>query len=164
MRSSNVVKRTLCLLLLASMLIVAAMPAFASTRGSGAYVVDKTETEGERLIVHDGPWGNEITRLNPGTVVVYKSRKSGWWKVEFYTGSGWVDPKYLTSVTALPNAKYKAIKKIPVFSKAKTSSTYLGMLKTSKKVSIVNKSKNWVRIRLGSHYGWTQAKYLRRVS
>ena len=161
MRSSNVVKKVLCLALIATLLIATAMPAFASSP-NGAYVV--TDTGGARLIVHDKPWGNEVTRLKPGTVVVYKSKKSGWWKVAFYGGSGYVDPRYLTSVTSLPSAKYKAVKKLPVYAKAKSSSAYLGTLKTTKKVRIVAKSNSWVRISLSGHYGWVSAKYLRRVS
>ncbi len=162
MRSFKVVSRTLCLVLIAAMLIAAAMPAFASSKPNGAYVV--TNTGGEHLIVHTGPWGDEVTRLKPGTVVVYKSKKSGWWKVAFYNGSGWVDPKYLTSVTSMPSAKYKAIKKLPVYAKAKSSSKYLGTLKTNKKVRIVKKSNSWVQIKLSGRYGWVQAKYLRKVS
>ena len=162
MRKSNVVRRTLSLVLIAAVLIMSAMPAFASSKPNGAYVV--SNTGGEHLIVHTGPWGEEVTRLKPGTVVVYKSKKSGWWKVAFYNGSGWVDPKYLTSVTSMPSAKYKAIKKLPVYAKAKSSSKYLGTLKTNKKVYIVKKSNSWVQINLSGHYGWVQAKYLRKVS
>ena len=165
MRRSNVVRRALGVMLIAVMLITAAMPAFASSnKGSGAYVVDKIETGGERLIVHDAPFGDEVGRLKPGTVVVYKSNKSGWWKITCYYGTGWVDPKYLTSVTSLPSAKYVALKKLTVYPKAKAKSAYSVKLKTGVKVSIIDKSGDWVHIQVGWRHGWVQAKYLRRVS
>jgi len=95
---------------------------------------------------------------------VYKSSKSGWWKVEYYGGSGYVDKSYLTSVTSLSSAKYKAITKLSVYTKPKSSSTYLGSLKTGVKVSIVGKSGSWVHIMKGAAHGWVLAKYLYRVS
>ena len=165
MRRANVARRTLGLLLIAVLLITAAMPAFAaSKKGSGAYVVDKSKTGGERLIVHDAPFGEEIGRIKPGTVVVYKSFKSGWWKITCYYGTGWVDPKYLTSVTALPSAKYKALKSLTVYPKARAKSPYSVKLNTRTKVSIIDKSGDWVHIQVGWRHGWVQAKYLRRVS
>ena len=163
MRSTNVVRKAFCLMLIAVMLVMTAAPALASAKGSGAYVVT-TAVKGDRLRVHASPNGDVIGHLKWGTVVVYKSRKSGWWKVAYNGGTGYVDPFYLTSVTSLPSAKYKAVKKLSVYSKAKSSSTYLGKLKTNKKVTIVAKSNSWVRIRLGGNYGWVSAKYLRRVS
>lgn len=162
MRITNSVKRALCLMLIAAVLVLTAAPAFAASKASGAYVV--TNTNGERLIVHDSPWGSEVTRLKPGTVVVYKSKKSGWWKVEYNGGSGYVDPRYLTSVTSLSYAKYRSVKTLPVYSKAKSSSTYLGKLKTSMKVSITKKSGSWVCVTRNGYSGWVLAKYLRRVS
>ena len=163
MRSSKAVKRTLCLVLIAVMLFVTAAPAFAASKGKGAYVVT-TSSKHDRLRVHAAPWGDVVDHLKRGTVVVYKSSKSGWWKVEYYGGSGYVDRSYLTSVTALSSAKYKALKKVAVYSKAKSSSTYLGTLKKGVKVKIIGKSGSWVHIAKGSAHGWVLAKYLYRVS
>jgi len=84
--------------------------------------------------------------------------------VAYYGGSGYVDRKYLTSVTNLPSAKYKAVTKVPVYAKASKSSNYLTTLKTNVKVSITGKSNSWVRIKRGSYVGWVVGKYLRRVS
>lgn len=164
MRVSNVIRRTLCMLLLAAMLAMTGASAFAASKPSGAYVV--SNTHGERLIVHAtaSMYNNEVTRLKPGTVVVYKSTKNGWWKVQFYGGSGYVDRRYLTSVAYLPEAKYKAVKKIPVYYKNKTSSGRVGYLKTSLKVSITKQKGSWVHIKHGSKVGWVQSIYLRKVS
>lgn len=163
MRSSKAVKRTMCLLLIAAMLAVVALPAMAASKPSGAYVVT-TKNKNDRLRVHSGPWGAVIDYLKYGTVVVYKSSKSGWWKVTYYGGSGYVDGKYTTSVTDLPSAKYKALTKLNVRSKPKSSASVVGTLKTNKKVSIADKKGDWVHIYRGSANGWVLAKYLRRVS
>lgn len=166
MRRSYVVKRALCLALVAAMLVIGAMPAFAaSKKGSGAYVVT-TVDKGDRLNVHATASidGSVIDHLKKGTVVVYKSIKNGWWKVAYYGGSGYVDRRYLTSVSSLPSAKYKAIVKVPVYAKASKSSKLIATLKTNVKVSIIGKSNSWVRIKRGSYVGWVSAKYLRRVS
>lgn len=166
MRRSSMVKRAFCLALIAVMLLASAAPAFASSkRGNGAYVV-MTVDKGDRLNVHATASldGKVIGHLKKGTVVVYKSYKNGWWKVAYYGGSGYVDRRYLTSVTSLPGAKYKAVTKVPVYAKASKSSKYLTMLKTDVKVSITGKSNSWVRIQRGSYVGWVVAKYLRRVS
>jgi len=165
MRSSRIVKRTLCLALIAVMLMAAAMPAFAAQKGSGAYVVTTTEKH-DRLNVRLTPSINSevVDHLKKKTVVVYKSSKNGWWKVAYNGGSGYVDRRYLTSVSSLPDAKYKAVKKLPVYAKASSSSKYLGQLKTNVKVKIVGKSKSWVKVKHGSYVGWVSAKYLRRVS
>ena len=162
MNCARVARRTLCLLLMAAMLVLTAAPAFASSKPSGAYVV--TTSGHDRLRVHTSPWGDVKAHLKRGAVVVYKSRKSGWWKVEYRGGSGYVDRRYLTSVASLPSAKYKAVDNLWVRSKPKTSATVLGKLKTSKKVSIIGKKGSWVRIRRGAYTGWVPAKYLRRVS
>ena len=165
MRGSYVVKRAFCLALIAVMLVASAMPAFASSKkGSGSYVVT-TVDKGDRLNVHATASvdGRIIGHLKKGTVVVYKSYKNGWWKVAYYGGSGYVDRRYLTSVTSLPGAKYKAVTKVPVYAKASKSSKYLATLKTNVKVSIIGKSNSWVRIRRGSNVGWVVGKYLRMV-
>jgi len=166
MRRSNVVKRAFCLALIAVMLVAFAAPAFAaSKRGSGSYVVT-TVDKGDRLNVHATASldGEVVGHLKKGTVVVYKSSKGGWWKVAYYGGSGYVDRRYLTSVTSLPGAKYKAVTKVPVYAKASKSSKFLTVLKTDVKVFIIGKSNSWVRIRRGSYVGWVVGKYLRRVS
>ena len=163
MRSSKAVKRMLCLVMIATMLFATAMPALASSSSKGAYVVT-TSKKHDRLRVHSSPWGSVVDYLKRGTVVVYKSSKSGWWKVEYYGGSGYVDKSYLTSVTSLSSAKYKAITRLSVYTKPKSSSTYLGTLKTGVKVSIVGKSGSWVHIAKGAAHGWVLAKYLYRVS
>ena len=166
MRRFHVVKRALCLALMAVMLVASAVPAFAaSKRGNGSYVVT-TVDKGDRLNVHATASldGEVIGHLKKGTVVVYKSYKGGWWKVAYYGGSGYVDRRYLTSVTSLPGAKYKAVTKVPVYAKASKSSKYLTMLKTTMKVSITGKSNSWVRIQRGPYVGWVVGKYLRRVS
>ena len=164
MRRSCVVKRALCLALIAVMLMASAAPAFASSKkGNGAYVV---VTVDDRLNVHATPSidGTVIDHLKKGAVVVYKSYKKGWWKVAYYGGSGYVDKRYLTSVSNLPGAKYKAVTRVPVYAKASKSSKYLTTLGTDLKVSIIGKSNSWVRIKRGSYVGWVVAKYLRMVS
>ena len=94
MSRSKAVKRMLCLALIAATLILTAAPAFAASKPNGAYVV-KTN-DGDRLIVHPKPSiVGEVTRLKSGTVVVYKSRKSGWWKIAYYGGYGYVDISYI---------------------------------------------------------------------
>ena len=166
MRSFRFVRRALCLVMVAAMLLATAMPALAaSKKGKGAYVVSTVE-RGDRLNVHASASidGKIIGHLKKNTVVVYKSIKNGWWKVSFYGGSGYVDRRFLTSVASLPSAKYKAVKKVPVYAKASKNSRYLAMLKTSMKVTITGMSGDWVRIQRGSYVGWTMAKYLRRVS
>ena len=166
MRRSSMVKRAFCLALIAVMLLASAAPAFASSkRGNGSYVV-MTVDKGDRLNVHATASldGKIIGHLKKGTVVVYKSYKNGWWKVAYYGGSGYVDRRYLTSVANLPDAKYKAVTKVPVYAKASKSSKFLATLKTTVKVSITGMSNSWVRIQRGSYVGWVVAKYLRRVS
>ena len=164
MRSSKAVKRMLCLALIAATLILTAAPALASSRPNGAYVVNTFD--GDRLIVHPNPSiAGEVTRLKPGTVVVYKSQKSGWWRIAFYNGYGYVDPKYLVSATSLPGAKFKAMKALPVYAKSKSSSKCIGTMSKSMKVSIIDKKDSWVRVRRSNGYtGWVSAKYLYRVS
>ena len=156
-------KRVFSLTLVIMLLAMAAVPAFAKSKPKGAYVVITTGKY-DRLRVHDSPWGNVTHYLKRGSVVVYKSSKSGWWKVSFRGGSGYVDKSYLTSVTSLSSAKYKAITRLSVYTKPKSSSTYLGSLKTGVKVSIVGKSGSWVHIMKGAAHGWVLAKYLYRVS
>ena len=165
MRKSNAVKRALCLVMIAAMLIMTAMPALASTKGSGAYVVT-TVGKHDRLNVRRTASINSdvIDHLKKKTVVVYKSSKNGWWKVAYNGGSGYVDRRYLTSVLNLPEAKYKAVKKLPVYAKHSSSSKYLGSLKTNVKVAIIGTYKSWVQVKRGSYVGWVSAKYLRRVS
>ena len=161
MISTNVAKRTLCLLLLAALLVLTAAPALASSN-SGAYVVS---TSGhDRLRVHSSANGSVKAYLKRGAVVVYKGQKNGWWKVEYRGGSGYVDWHYLTPVSALPKAKYKSVDNLWVRNKPKTSAAKLGKLKTSMRVTIVQNKGAWVCIARKGHTGWVPAKFLRRVS
>ena len=162
MNGSRVARRALCLLLLAIVLATAVTPAFAASKPSGAYVV--TTSKRDRLRVHASPWGDVEDYLKRGTVVVFKYRKSGWWKVEYRGGSGFVDRNYLTSVAYLSGAKYKAVDNVWVRSKPKASAAILGKLKTKYKVSIIGQKGSWVHIKRGVYTGWVAAKYLRRVS
>lgn len=162
MSRSKAVKRMLCLALIAATLILTAAPAFAASKPNGAYVV-KTN-DGDRLIVHPKPSiVGEVTRLKSGTVVVYKSRKSGWWKIAYYGGYGYVDPAYLVSATSLPDAKFRSRKTLPVYAKSKSSSRVIGKLTTKMKVSIVAKKDSWVCVQRNGYTGWVSAKYLYRV-
>ena len=166
MRGSNVFRRALCLAVIAVVLIASMAPAFAaSKKGNGAYVV-MTVDKGDRLNVHaEASMDSKVIgHLPKNTVVVYKSYKNGWWKVAYYGGEGYVDRKFLVSVSDLPGAKYKAVTKVPVYAKAKKNSKLLGTLKTNITVTITGKSNSWVRINHGPYVGWVVAKYLRRVS
>lgn len=165
MRGSSVFRRALCLAVIAVVLLASMAPAFASNKGNGAYVVTNIEDKGDRLNVHaEASVDSDIIgKLPKNTVVVYKSYKNGWWKVAYYGGEGYVDRKFLTSVSKLPGAKYRAVTKVPVYAKAKKSSKFIGTLKTNVTVSIIGKSNSWVRVKHGPYVGWVVAKYLRRV-
>ena len=155
-------KRVFSLTLVIMLLAMAAVPAFAKSKPKGAYVVITTGKY-DRLRVHDSPWGNVTHYLKRGSVVVYKSSKSGWWKVSFRGGSGYVDKSYLTSVASMAGTKFTPVDNLWVYAKPKTSAAALGKLKAGKKVTIVGMSGSWVKISYKGYTGWTAAKYLKMV-
>lgn len=162
MKCSKVIKRMLSLTLALMLLAMAAAPALAASTPSGAYVV--ATSKNDKLRVHDAPGGSVVAKLKRGAVVAYKATKSGWWKVEYRGGTGYVDKSYLISVAELPTAKYAPVDNLWVRSKPKADATKLGKLKACKKVTLVSQKGAWVCIKYKGYTGWVPAKYLKCVS
>lgn len=161
MKHGGMMKRILCMALLAVLLTMTAAPALASgKKPSGAYVVTTVEKK-DRLYVRSSPGGSVKAKLTRGSVVVYSSTKNGWWKVKYRSGSGYVDKRYLTSVLSLPSAKYKPVDNLYVHSKPNGKGSVIGKLKTKAKVYIVKQKGEWVCISYKGHTGWVSAKYLK---
>lgn len=163
MKHISVFKRALCATLVVLMLTMTALPAMAAgKKPSGAYVVTTAQKKG-RLYVRSSPWGAVKAKLKKGTVVVYNSSKSGWWKVSYRNGSGYVDGRYLTSVASLGSTKYVSVDNLRVRSKPKANAVVLGKLKPKMKVTIVGQKGSWVCVNYKGYTGWVSAKYLRRA-
>ena len=158
MKFSTVIKRMLSLTLVVTLLALTAAPALAASKPSGAYVV-VTSSKHNRLKVRSSD-GTVKAHLKPGTVVVYKGNKKGWWKVQYRGGSGYVDKTYLVSVASLPNAKYTAVDNLWVRTKPKSGAQKMGKLKAGKKVIITGQKGTWVSVANKSYSGWVPAKYL----
>lgn len=156
-------RRAVCMALLLMLVCMTWAPALASSSPSGAYVVTTAEAH-DRLYVRSSPKGTVIDKLKKGTVVVYKYRKSGWWKVEYRGGSGYVYPGFLNSVANLSGAKYRSYDNLYVRNKPKTGAAVLGKLKTKLSVRIIGQKGTWVKITRSGAVGWVAAKYLYRYS
>ena len=163
MKKTGILKRIICVTMIAAMLALTTAPALAkSSKPSGAYVVT-TVNKNDRLRVHSTPGGSVVAKLKRGTVVSYKSSKNGWWYVSYRGGKGYVDRTCLTSVTKLSSAKYTPVDNLWVRSEPKTGATKLGKLGAGKKVTINKQKGTWVRINYKGHNGWVPAIYLKRV-
>ena len=158
MKNATMIKRILSVALIVMLLTLTAAPALAA---SGAYVV--TTSKHDKLRVHSTPGGSVKAKLKQGTVVVYKSNKKGWWKVEYRGGSGYVDKTFLTSVAKVPAAKYTAVDNLWVRISPKTNAQKMGKLKAGKKVIITGQKGTWVSVANKSYSGWVPAKYLKCV-
>ena len=158
MKRSGMIKRLFCAVLIVMLVVMTAAPALAA---GGAYVV--TTTGKNKLRVHDSPGGTVKAKLKKWTVVAYKSTKSGWWYVSYRNGTGYVDKRYLKSVTKLPNAVYTSVDNLWVRIKPKADAAKMGKLKAGKKVIITGQKGSWVCVSNKSWSGWVPAKYLRRV-
>ena len=167
MKGTGMLKRALCMAMVVMLLALTAAPALASKKPSGAYVVTTANSK-NRLRVHSTPGGSVKKYLTLGTVVQYKSAKSGWWKVKYRKNkseldTGYVDRHYLTSVSKLSAAKYTPVDNLWVRTKAKSSAAKIGKLKAGKKVSIIKQKGSWVCIYFKGYSGWVPAVYLKRV-
>ena len=160
MKYSKFIKRLLSFTLALVLLAMAAAPALAASKASGAYVVATTGSD--KLRVH-GADGSVIGKLKRGDVVAYKGTKKGWWLVEYRGGKGYVDKSYLVSVASTPSAVYTSVDNLWVRTKPKTNATKYGKLKPGKKVIITGQKGTWVCINNKSWSGWVPAKYLKRV-
>ena len=167
MKGSGMMKRLLCVALIVMLLTLSAAPALAKAKG--AYVVTTSDYK-NRLRVRSTPGGSVKKYLRLGSVVQYKSSKSGWWKVQYRKNSstlatGYVDRHYLTSVASLSSAKYKSVDNLYVRYKPKRNSAkYSQKLTPNKKVTIVKQSGTWVCVNYKGNTGWVPAVYLKCVS
>lgn len=165
MRFTKAIRRTLCLAMIATLLVLTAAPALAASADNphGAYVV-ATSSKYSRLRVRTTAGGTVKDYLNRGEIVTYRSSKNGWWYVNYRGGSGYVDRRYLWSVdNSTSKAKYTSVDNLRVYTKAGTSGIYLGKLKPGRQVTIESQDGNWVRINYKGHTGWAYSIYLRRV-
>lgn len=162
MNKIGMIKRMLCLALIVMTLASIAAPALAkSSKPSGAYVVTTVEKR-DRLRVRSTPGGEIKTYLKKGTVVVYKSTKSGWWYVQYRGGKGYVDRTCLTSVSKLTSKKFVPVDNLWVRSKPKTDAAKVKMKKGTK-VKITGQKGTWVKISYKGRTGWVPAIYLKRA-
>lgn len=165
MRFSKVIRRMLCLAMVAAMLLITAAPAMAASAKNphGSYVV-ATSGKYERLHVRSTAGGAVKDYLSRGSIVSYRSSKNGWWYVKYRGGSGYVDRRYLWSVdNSTSKAKYTSVDNLRVYSRPNIDSFYLGKLKPGRQVTIEKQKGNWVKIKYKGNSGWTYAIYLRRV-
>ena len=167
MKNVGHVKRFLCLAMIAIMIVFTAAPAMAASKGSGAYVVTTVE-KNNRLRVRSTPNGDVVDYLKKGTVVSYKSSKSGWWYVQYRASDGELKNGYvyrvcLTSVNDLRTTKFTSVDNLYVRKEHKTNSVKIKMKKGTK-VLITGQYKNWVRITNSKgNSGWVLAVYLRKA-
>ena len=150
MNRINLIKRAFCIMMIVALLAICVAPAFAASNKnpSGAYVV--TSSGSLRLRSGPGKGYSVLTKLKKGTVVVYRGRTNGWWRVMYSGGSGYVDRRYVTSVLSLPNAKYTPTDNLRVRAKASSDSAVIGKLKVGKKVTIVKQKGTWACIKSGT--------------
>ena len=165
MKTARMMKRALCLTLLLIMTLMIFTPALASSK-KNYYVNVKS------LYVRSGPssYHSAIDKLKKGDVVTKISSKNGWYYVKYSGGSGYVYPKYLSSVktsgsssSVSTGATYKTTANLYVRSKASTEGSILTKLKKGKKVTVKKTSGSWVYISYSGGSGWVAAKYLKRV-
>ena len=164
MKLAKMIRRMLCLAMVAALILCTAAPALAASAKNphGAYVV---ATSGRsRLRVRSSANGAVVDHLSRGTIVVYRYSKKGWWYVDYRGGSGYVDRHYLWSVeNSTSKAKYAPVDNLWVHTKANVDSWCYGKLKAGKQVTIEKQSGTWVLINYKGHTGWVSSKYLRRV-
>ena len=165
MKFSGVIRRALCVLMVAVLLTLTAAPALAASAKNphGAYVV-ATSNKYNRLRVRSSAGGYVKDYLKRGEIVVYRSDKNGWWNVRYRGGTGYVDRRYLWSVdNSTSKCKYTSVDNLWVHSSAKNDSWCYGKLKPGKLVTIEKQNGSWVKIKYNGYTGWVYAIYLRRV-
>lgn len=157
-------KRIVSLVLIALLVILAAAPAFASSRPSGAYIV--ATSKHSKLNLRNGPGlGYSVqVKLPRGAIVVYQSTEKGWWKVQYAGGEGYVDKRYLWSVDKSPWAQYTSVDNLYVRARPSVLSFAYGKLRPGRKVSILGQKGTWSFISYKGYTGWVASKYLFRVS
>ena len=165
MKFSGVIKRALCVAMIAVLLTLTAAPALAASAKNphGAYVV-ATSNKYNRLRVRASAGGYVKDYLKRGDIVVYRSDKNGWWYVRYRGGSGYVDRRNLWSVDySTSKCKYTSVDNLWVHTKPSNDSWCYGKLKPGKLVTIEKQSGSWVKIKYNGYTGWVYAIYLRRV-
>lgn len=164
MKHTKAIRRALCLVMIAALLVLTAAPALAASSKNphGAYVVATNSRS--RLRVRSAANGAVKAYLKRGTIVVYRYTRKGWWYVDYAGGSGFVDRRYLWSVdNSTSKAKYASWDNLWVHYRPDVDSWCYGKLKAGKQVTIEKQSGNWVLINYKGHTGWVYSKYLKRV-
>ena len=163
MKGRHFAGRLICLVMVALLVSLTAMPAMAAKNPSGAYIV--ATSKGSNLNMRSGPgilYG-VTAKLPRGAIVVYQSSSKGWWKVMYCGGEGYVDPTYLWSVDRSPAAQYSSVDNLYVRAQPSVFSFAYGKLRPGRLVTIVRQKGTWSLINYRGYTGWAASKYLFRV-
>lgn len=122
------------------------------------------------LLVRNAPSksGDIIGSLKNGEKVTITGETSGWYKISYYSSTGYVSKSYI-SATALNDSTVvafnatgyvKANGGLNVRSKATASSAIIGALENGKSVTIIGESAGWYQIRFNSGNGFVSKDYI----
>ena len=160
MQFRSMMKRALCLALVALTLCAATLPALAA--GPSYYVT------ASRLYVRKGPSSGYkvVDTLRRGTVVTRVKSRNGWYYVKYSRGSGWVYRGYLSDVpggSPTGGGKYRTTCNLYVRAKPTVDASALTKLKKGTRVKVLKAHGSWVYVSYSGGKGWCAAKYLTRA-
>ena len=167
MKTVNWMKRALCVLLVALILVATAAPALAvgqsttlAKKGDVYYVVPSSGLH----VRSSASMGDNIIRtIKKGTKVVFQYEKNGWWRVKYASGKyGFVDKQYLTRSNVKKTGTYKTKGKLNMRYAPKTSSGVIRVIPKGKKVKVKKLNGDWVYVTYGGDSGWVASKYLKK--
>lgn len=159
MRSVQILKKCLCVILVVTTLLAIMTTAFAKS----SYYVTASSLN---VRSSASSFGYIKAHLKRGSVVTKISTKNGWWYVKYAGGSGYVDRHYLSSVDDKvfgSGATYKAKANLYVHTKASLDSGIIGKIKKGTKVSYIKQKGSWAYVSYNGSKGWVAAKYLKLV-
>lgn len=132
----------------------------------------------DALNVRSGPGTSYgvITTVSYNTVVTASESRAGWTKISANGTSGWVSNDYLSEVTETnptptpppTDNNGSAVNKdgivtadvLNVRSGAGTNYAVIDALSKNTKVTVVEESNGWCKIKLGNSYGWASSDYI----
>jgi uncharacterized protein YraI len=114
------------------------------------------------LNVRTGVMGTIIGQARRGQQFVATASRSGWWRIDFGNGDGWISGDYVRRVSA--QAEVVTASSLNVRTQASTSGGIIAQTSTGQRHVKISQSGDWVLVQFDHRRGWIHGDYTSSVS